>query len=155
MTESVVVRPLAPGEDRTCESILRALPDWFAIEDSIVRNAQDMRTMPTLVAVAGTAIVGFLTVRRFSPHAAEIRVLAVRRERHRRGIGRRLVLDAEAELRRRGTEYLHVKTRGPSAPDPGYDATRRFYEALGFRGIDETTAIWGPDDPCLLMVKRL
>jgi ribosomal protein S18 acetylase RimI-like enzyme len=111
--------------------------------------------MPTLVALAERDVVGFLTLRHFSPHASEIQVTAVRVEHHRRGIGRRLVLHAGAELRGRGTEYLHVKTRGPSAPDPHYDRTRRFWEAMGFRGIDETTALWGEEDPCLLMVKRL
>jgi GNAT superfamily N-acetyltransferase len=153
--ESIVVRPLAPDEAGGCELILRALSDWFAIERSIVGYVVDVRAMPTFVAVADGDVVGFLTLRRFSPHASEIQVMAVRAERHRRGIGRRLVLHAEAELRSGGTEYLHVKTRGPSAPDPHYDRTRRFWEAMGFRGIDETTALWGEEDPCLLMVKRL
>lgn len=153
--ETIVVRPLAPGEASACEAILRALPDWFAIERSIVGYADDVRRMPTVVAVAGSEIVGFLTLRHFSPHAAEIRIMAVRAERHRHGIGRRLLAHVETELRRGTTEYLHVKTRGPSAPDPHYDRTRHFYEAMGFRGIDETTALWGEEDPCLLMVKRI
>jgi hypothetical protein len=51
-------------------------------------------------------------------------------------------------------EYLQVKTLGPSRPDPGYEATRRFYEASGFRPLEELHGLW-PGNPCLLLVKRL
>jgi hypothetical protein len=40
-------------------------------------------------------------------------------------------------------------------PDEGYDRTRRFYEAVGFLPLEETTAFWGPDNPTLVMVKVL
>ena len=49
---------------------------------------------------------------------------------------------------------MQVKTLGPSKPDRRYAGTRRFYEALGFRPLEET-ALWGPENPCLIMVKRL
>ena len=49
---------------------------------------------------------------------------------------------------------LHVKTVGPSSPDPSYAATRRFYAATGFKPLFESSTIWG-EDPCLVMVKRL
>ena len=50
---------------------------------------------------------------------------------------------------------LHVKTRGPSDPDPGYARTQRFYEGMGFVPMLETTAFWGPADPTLVLVKWL
>jgi hypothetical protein len=64
-------------------------------------------------------------------------------------------MHVERLLVARGVEYLHVKTLGPSHPDPGYAATRAFYAGLGFRPIEETTAYWGEDQPCVVMVKRL
>jgi hypothetical protein len=48
-----------------------------------------------------------------------------------------------------------VKTLGPSHPDVHYARTRSFYEALGFIGLEETTAFWGEANPCLIMVKAL
>jgi hypothetical protein len=54
-----------------------------------------------------------------------------------------------------GVEYLQVKTLGPSHPSRGYAATRRFYEALGFRPLEEIHGLWAEDNPCLLLVKRL
>jgi hypothetical protein len=50
---------------------------------------------------------------------------------------------------------LHVKTLAPSDPDPGYAATRRFYEATGFVPLEELPQVWGPENPCLLMVRVL
>ncbi|HSK23750.1 MAG TPA: hypothetical protein VK906_11265 [Egicoccus sp.] len=45
---------------------------------------------------------------------------------------------------------------GASRPSQEYAATRAFYEALGYEGIEEFAAdtIW-PGNPCLMMVKHL
>lgn len=52
-------------------------------------------------------------------------------------------------------EFLHLKTLSDSDPDRHYAKTRAFYLAVGFRPLEELTALWGKDNPCLLMVKRL
>ncbi len=75
-------------------------------------------------------------------------------EWHRRGIGQRLVAAAEADLVDDGVRLLQVKTLGASRPDPSYARTRKFYLAVGFLPMEETTDLW-PDNPCLLMVKPL
>jgi ribosomal protein S18 acetylase RimI-like enzyme len=54
--------------------------------------------------------LGFLTLKLHFPWAAEIYVMGVRPETHRRGIGRALLARAEAYLREQGVEYLQVKT---------------------------------------------
>jgi GNAT superfamily N-acetyltransferase len=74
---------------------------------------------------------------------------------HRKGVGRRLVAFAEDEARRTGAHFLTVKTLGPSAQSSHYEATRRFYEAVGFLALEEFTAVWGEDNPCLLMAKPI
>ncbi len=55
---------------------------------------------------------------------------------------------------RRAMAYLSVKTLGPSRPDAHYAGTRKFYEAMGFLPIEETS-LWGESNPCLIMVKHL
>jgi len=97
----------------------------------------------------------FLALKLHTEAAAEIYVMGVRPGRHRRGTGTALLEAAEAFLRGRGIEYLQVKTLGPSEPSEQYAATRRFYDARGFRPLEELTAIWGEENPCLIMVKRL
>jgi GNAT superfamily N-acetyltransferase len=155
MRTEVTIRPLRPGDPPACERILRALAGWFGIESSLVAYVRDLETLDTDVAEIDGAIVGFLALRRHTAHAAEIHVMAVDPARRRTGLGRALVARAEMRLRDAGMALLQVKTRGPSAPDPEYEQTRRFYEALGFLPLEETTAFWGEADPCLIMVKPL
>jgi len=139
-----------------CEPILRALPDWFGIESAVARYVAEIDGLATWVAAEGPGrAIGFLTLKRHNPYSAELYALGVRPDRHRLGVGRSLVAAAEAWAAADGVEYLHVKTLGPSRPDPGYDATRAFYAAVGFRPLEESTVPWGPANPCLVMVKRI
>ena len=82
-------------------------------------------------------------------------VLAVDRDRHREGAGRALVAWTEAWCRERRVRWLHVKTRGPSTPDEGYERTRHFYLAMGFETLFETLDLWGPRDAALILVKTI
>jgi GNAT superfamily N-acetyltransferase len=137
------------------ERILRALPDWFGIEESLLGYVRDAEQLPNVVARAGDAVVGVCLVRRHTPVAAEIELLAVAPDLHRHGIGRRLIERAVDNLRADGVELLQVKTFGPSGESPEYELTRAFYAALGFLPLEERTDIWGPEDPCLISVKPL
>ncbi|HZB49280.1 MAG TPA: GNAT family N-acetyltransferase, partial [Mycobacteriales bacterium] len=84
----------------------------------------------------------------------EIHLMAVARDRHRRGVGRALVRAAEREMAADGVTLMSVKTLGPSHPDPGYALTRLFYAALGYQPVEELLDLW-PGNPCLIMVKPL
>ena len=134
-----------------CRRVLESLPDWFGLPDAVDEYVRGVASLPVLAV--GDA--GFLALKLHTESAAEIYVMGVLPERHGRGIGTALVSEAEELLRGRRVEYLQVKTLGPSHPDEGYAATRRFYEARGFRPLEELTAIWGEANPCLIMVKRL
>ena len=152
---SITVKEILPRKAATCEEILRSLPEWFGIEEAIVRYRQDIERLPTYVAQHDDRVIGFLTLNRHNPYAAEIQVMAVRREYHRKGIGQALVGHVEALLRDESVEYLQVKTLGPSRPCEEYEQTRRFYERLGFRPLEETTRFWGEASPALIFVKKL
>jgi GNAT superfamily N-acetyltransferase len=97
---------------------------------------------------------GLLSLKEHNPRAAEVYVMGVVPEEHRRGIGTALLAAAEAALRERGVEYLQVKTLGPSRESRAYAATREFYEARGFVPLEEFAELW-PGNPALLLVKRL
>ena len=151
------VEPLAPADVAGCEAVLRALPQWFAIEASIREYVEFLATAPGFVARRDGALVGFVGIRALLPGSAEIEVMAVRRELHRSGVGRALLSAVERWCAGAGVRWLVVKTRGASAPDPDpeYAATRAFYRALGFEPLFETTAFWGPQDPTLVSVRPL
>jgi coenzyme F420-0:L-glutamate ligase/coenzyme F420-1:gamma-L-glutamate ligase len=140
-----------PAErSRIAEAVLRNLPEWFGIEEATQGYIDAAAALPTFVAEPDA---GFLCLKQHTPQAAEIYVMGVRREHHRRGIGRLLVGAAESWCRAHGIRYLQVKTLGPSRPDPEYDRTRAFYEALGFIPLEEFHALWDEENPALLLVK--
>ncbi len=143
------------NQARVCESILRALPEWFGIEAAIRGYLAEIEALPTCLAVVEEQIVGFLALKYHTEHAAEIYVMGLRPDYHRRGLGRSLVARAEEVLRNNGIEYLQVKTLSPSVPNEHYTRARAFYHAMGFRALEESKQIWGERNPCLLMVKYL
>jgi ribosomal protein S18 acetylase RimI-like enzyme len=155
MPFDISIRPLEPQDIPTCEEILRGLPEWFGFEEALVQYVRDLESSPSFVALGQGEILGFIALRHHNPLASEIHVLAVRRGYHRSGIGKALVQHAESELAWGKVKLLQVKTLGPSHPDPGYEATRAFYFALGFIPLEETKAFWGENQPCLVMVKPL
>ncbi|HKA53770.1 MAG TPA: GNAT family N-acetyltransferase [Candidatus Binatia bacterium] len=155
MAEEITVQRLKPEDIAQCETVLRSLPDWFAIEESIRAYVASLSDLPAFVVYSRTGVIGFLAIKEHNPRAAEIHIMAVAPDSHRRGIGRLLLRHVENWLRQRGIIWLHVKTRGSSPPDPFYARTQCFYEALGFDPLFETTAFWGEQDPTLVMIKRL
>lgn len=152
---SILIEGPYTGKAAQCEPILRALSDWFGIEEALQNYLKDIDRLPTFLAMKEDKTAGFLTVKLHTRYAAELLVMGVDPHIHRSGIGRLLVGKAEEWLRKQAVEYFQVKTLGPSRPDESYDATRAFYEALGFRPMEELTQIWGEENPCLILVKRL
>lgn len=148
------IRALGHGEVKACERILRGLPEWFGIEQSLLQYVRDVAAMDTVVADASGEIVGFATVKRPNPTSAELQVIAVRRDHQGRGIGLALVETVERALRGEGFEFLQVKTLGPSRPNREYERTRSFYRRAGFRPLEENR-LWGDANPCLIMIKSL
>ena len=138
-----------------CTEMLRGLPDWFGIPEAIDAYVAEVPALPMLVARDGGRTVGFVSLRRHAPAAWELHLIAVAPDRHRQGVGRRLLAAAEAMVQAEGATYLSVKTLSAANPDPGYAATRRFYEAMGFVPLMELPTLWSPENPCLVMVKRL
>lgn len=138
------------------EPILRAPPEWFGIESAIVHYVETMNRLPTFIACQHGAACGFLSAYEHNPYSAEIYVMAVLRESHRQGIGRVLVQRAEAEHRRKGFEFMQVKTLGEARTNAEYAQTRAFHAAVGYRPSEEFEAdsLW-PGNPCLILVKSL
>jgi GNAT superfamily N-acetyltransferase len=143
------------GLSAACEPILRALPEWFGIEEANRQYVRDIETMPTILAKVNGRALGFLTLKIHNPYAAEIHVMGVCPEAQHQGIGRAMIERAEAYLRPLGIEYFQVKTLSPAHPDPGYAKTRAFYQAMGFYPLEEFPTLWDAANPCLMMVKKL
>lgn len=143
------------GQAAVCEPILHSLPDWFGIEEAIIHYLGEIERLPTFLAYQGEQVIGFVSLKEHNPYAAEVYVMGIRSAAHRQGIGRALLQAGETFLRSKAIEYLQVKTLAPSDPDPNYAKTRAFYLAVGFRPLEELSELWGPENPCLLLIKHL
>ena len=150
-----VIRPLAPTDAHACDAIVAGLPDWFGNADGIRQAAEAVRTHEGLLAEAEDAVVGFLTLVHPYPTTSEISWMAVRRDRHRTGVGRALLDAALETLAERDVRLLTVKTLSDREdPGPEYAQTRAFYLASGFVPVAELD-IWGPENPCQLLARPI
>ena len=61
----------------------------------------------------------------------------------------------EAHLAADGVEFLQVKTLSAARADVGYDTTRAFYLACGFRPLEEFPTPWEPSNPALQLIKTI
>jgi ribosomal protein S18 acetylase RimI-like enzyme len=135
--------------------ILRSLPDWFGIEEGIIEYSNGVKENTYYIAIVNEKQVGFLSVKNNNSDTSEIYVMAILEQYHSKGIGRALLERAQDDLSKNHVKFLMVKTLGESHPDPYYKKTREFYHRVGFSPLEEIEAIWGAENPCLLMVKSL
>lgn len=152
---TLLLEQRAGGCGAICRDLLAQLPEWFGIADANENYALDAETLPTWIARRSEEPVGLMILKRHTPDAFENWLIAVRRDLRGGGVGRALIREAEAQCRRAGAQMLTVKTLGPSANYQPYEDTRAFYRACGFLALEETTAIWGPENPCLIMAKYI
>lgn len=153
----VKVEKLLDNEEKSniANDILRQLPEWFGIEESIAEYVNGVINTEFYVAYYSGAPIGFLSVKSNNQYTSEIYVMGILKEYHNRGIGRRLLRAAEESLIDNKVKFLMVKTLGDSHPDIHYKVTREFYYKTGFYPLEVINEIWGEENPCLIMAKRL
>ncbi len=149
------IQKIQKNKGNICDLILRALPDWFGIEQAIVEYIKSVESLTTFVAFSEDKPIGILSIKFHNNYTADIYLMAVLKEFHGQGVGKALLVAVEKYSRDSGTEYLMVKTLGPSRPNKYYDKTRGFYLSCGFRPLEEFKTIWNETNPCLIMVKRI
>lgn len=149
------IEPFELSMAEGCGRILEALPEWFGIPDA---NAEFIRRLPelsTFVALVDDSVVGFIGLEQTYPGAVENHVLAVHPAHRGQGVGTALLRQAQEWCAAHHASYLFVKTLAPAVNYPPYAETRAFYLARGFCPLFETTALWGPENPAVVMVKAL
>jgi len=143
------------GCEKACEKILRALPEWFGIEQATLDYIEAAKTMPSIVAMHSETPIGFLTLNFHFATSAEIHCMGILPDYHRRGIGHLMLEELEQYLIHLGVQLLQVKTVAEDSQSEHYAKTRKFYLAEGFIPLEVFPTLWDPHNPCLLMVKSL
>ena len=143
------------GKSSVCDYVLRALPNWFGVEASIVDYVEQVKGLPFIAAYDGDNAIGFIATKAHTPFASEICVMGILSEYHRHGIGRSLVLMCERQCRENNQDFLTVKTLAESRESKSYEKTRLFYLSLGFKPVEVFPTLWDEDNPCLVMIKSI
>lgn len=146
--------PHITREDQ-CELVLRSLPGWFGIEDSLRMYAQDTTRLPTFALAESGSIVAFLSLVEHFADAWEVHCMAVHASRRNRGHGTLLLKHSEQWLCQRGVKFLQLKTVADTSHSAEYSETRQFYLAKGFTPLEVFPTLWAPQNPALQLVKVL
>jgi len=137
------------------EEILRLLPDWFGNEAGLMDYVNTVSDYPFFGAFEGEACVGFFSGMIHHGRTGEIYVCALHPAHHRKGLGKKLYETLEDYFIDQGCEYVMVKTLSPLRESVHYAQTRNFYHTVGFKDFYTNKAIWGHENPCLIMVKNI
>lgn len=137
------------------ETILRQLPEWFGIEESILDYIESVKEKKFYAAYDKNSVVGFICLKFNNKYTAEIYVMGVLKQYHGKGIGRQLVSLSEKYLLDNEYKFFMVKTLGESSDYEFYKQTRKFYSSIGFYPLEEIKEIWNENNPCLIMVKSI
>ena len=140
---------------RICKEIIESLPNWFGLESANKEYIERSADTDFYAAYMLDKEVGFFSIISHFPQTSEIYVCGILPDFHRLGIGRKLLLTVEEDLRKNKKKFLTVKTLSSSHPDKGYAKTREFYKACGFAPVEEFKELWGKENPCLFLIKKL
>lgn len=140
----------ADEKEQLCREVLTSLPDWFGNPDSVEGYATHSRELPMWADIED-GCRGFIVFRPTSPYAGEIYVMGVRKECHRKGLGRGLFEALRAYAKEQGIEFLTVKTVEMGHYED-YDQTNRFYQSLGFKELECFRTLWDEANPCQVYI---
>ena len=140
---------------QVCENILRALPDWFGIESSLIQYVKDADIRPTMLAQDENDFIGFITIKKHFRESADIHCMGILPKYHRKGIGKFLIKELEKYLKDEGVKLLQVKTLSADRDCSAYAKTRAFYKAVGFIPLEVFPTLWDEANPCLLWAKHI
>lgn len=145
---------VSPDEkESVCREVLGSAAGKLEKVIDIDNIAAECRLMPMWADFDEGKAVGVAALRETSRCAAEVYLIAVRKDYQRHKIGKALFTALLNYSRRQRYEYLQVKTLR-SGVDPEYDSINVFYESLGFREL-EVLKIWGEDRPCQILIRNV
>ena len=135
-------------------SVLEALPDWFGNTGAREQYIRDCADLPFYAAFDDDRPVGFICLKETGKDTAEIHVMGVLQEYHRKGIGKKLFEKAKSAAIQDGYSFLQVKTVQMGRYED-YDKTNLFYRALGFKEFEVFPSLWDEANPCQIYVMSL
>ena len=136
------------------QNILKALPEWFGIPESMEEYIQDSAGKPFFCARINEKNIGFLYLKQTGKDTVELAVMGILEEYHRNGIGHALFEYAKKEICKKGYSFIQVKTVQMGKYE-SYDKTNQFYLSLGFKEFEVFPDLWDEWNPCQIYIMAL
>ena len=133
--------------------VLKDLPEWFGIPESTQAYIEGITDLQVWAAYQESDLTGFVSLSYSSEDCAEIDCLGVKKAYQGRKIGSQLLATLESEARKK-VDYLQVKTVAEGS-NKDYDRTNVFYRSLGFKKLEIFPQLWGSQNPCQILIKKL
>ena len=133
--------------------VLKDLPEWFGIPESTQAYIEGTTDLQVWAAYQESDLSGFVSLSYSSEDCAEIDCLGVKKVYQGRKIGSQLLATLESEARKK-VDYLQVKTVAEGS-NKDYDRTNVFYRSLGFKKLEIFPQLWGSQNPCQILIKKL
>ena len=136
--------------------VLKDLPEWFGIPESTQAYIEGAKDLKVWAAFQESDLLGFVSLSYSSEDCAEIDCLGVKKSYQGRKIGSQLLATLESEARKNVdyVDYLQVKTVAEGS-NKDYDRTNVFYRSLGFKKLEIFPQLWGPQNPCQILIKKM
>jgi len=134
-------------------NILRSLPKWFSFEKAIIDYIEAVKSQLFFTAYNKNKPVGFISIQLINKLDAEIHVMGILEDYQSKGIGKQLLKTSEINLKKKKIKFIFVKTLSSKKRNKFYANTRKFYIHNGFYPLEETTKVWGKENPCLILAK--
>ena len=133
--------------------VLKDLPEWFGIPESTQAYIEEAKDLQVWAAYQESDLTGFVSLSYSSEDCAEIDCLGVKKAYQGRGIGSQLLATLESEANK-NVDFLQVKTVAEGS-NKDYDRTNIFYRNLGFKKLEIFPQLWGPQNPCQILIKKM
>ena len=133
--------------------VLKDLPEWFGIPESTQAYIEGAKDLKVWATYQERDLTGFVSLSYSSEDCAEIDCLGVKKAYQGKGIGSQLLATLESEASK-NVDFLQVKTVAQGS-NKDYDRTNVFYRSLGFKKLEIFPQLWGPQNPCQILIKKI
>ena len=133
------------------QQVLGVLPEWFGIPESTENYILQSTEQDMYAAYENEVPIGFICMKETSKDTVELAVMGIKKEYHRKGIGKQLFDIAKQGAKDKKYSFIQVKTVQMGRYKE-YDATNMFYLSLGFKELEVFPTLWDEWNPCQIYV---
>ena len=132
--------------------VLKDLPEWFGIPESTQAYIEGAKDLKVWTAFQKSDLLGFVSLSYSKWRLCRDWLSRCKKAHQGRGIGSQLLATLESEACK-NVDYLQVKTVAEGS-NKDYDRTNVFYRSLGFKKLEIFPQLWGPQNPCQILIKK-